>query len=86
MSIIIDMDRHFTTRLHSLICDIVDTCQIAEEDKNQIIAMIAAGLWFELTIAAHLSGLSEDSFVLTCRTAYRAMAKKIEREAESNHE
>jgi len=73
---LLDMDRHFSARLHKLLTDVIDTCDRLEIDRDDTCRMVMTNLWYELSMAAVAIKMSKSDFMECSGMAHDAMKER----------
>jgi len=66
-----DLHTHLGHRLRRLLTDHADTCRTGGVTNHEFVAMALSAMMFETASAAVVLNLTEDEFLLVCRSAYK---------------
>jgi hypothetical protein len=72
---LVDMAQHLMIKLRQQLADVVETCNRAGIDGQDVIKMAMGVHLSELLRAAHALDLDEEGFLKMCREAYRGWEK-----------
>jgi len=72
----IDLHRHFSGRLKTLLRDTTDTCLEADLGARDIMSILMSGLLGEAINGAIAMNIPEKDYIALCRMAYRKIKKE----------